>query len=71
MPLTYTDMTNNQILGLIVEMLPVMSDLEIVSQRIPTDKQYEFAKKGGADVIVMNKKQLKANKELLAATMGD
>lgn len=70
MPLTYTDMTNNQILGLIVEMLPAMSDLEIVSQRIPTDKQYEFAKKGGADVIVMSKKQLKANKELLAATMG-
>ncbi len=71
MPLTYTDMTNNQILGLIVEMLPSLSDLKIVSQRIPTDKQYEFAKKGGADVIVMNQKQLKINKELLASTMGE
>ena len=70
-PLIYTDMNNNQILSLIVEMLPVLSDLEIVSQRIPTDKQYEFAKKGGADVIVMNKDQLKVNKELLAATMSD
>lgn len=70
-PLIYTDMTSNQILGLIVEMLPVLPDLQIVSQRIPTDRQYEFAKKGGADVIVMNKKQLKANKELLAATMGE
>ena len=71
MPLTYTDMTNNQILGLIMEMLPSLSNLKIVSQRIPTDKQYEFAKKGGADVIVMNQKQLKVNKELLAATMGE
>ena len=70
-PLIYTDMTNNQILGLIVEMLPVLSNLKIVSQRIPTDKQYEFAKKGGADVIVMNKHQLKVNKELLASTMGE
>lgn len=71
MPLTYTDMTNNQIMGLIMEMLPALSDLKIVSQRIPTDKEYEFAKKGGADVIIMNQKQLKTNKELLAATMGE
>jgi len=70
-PLIRTDMSNNQILGLIVEMLPVLSDLEIVSQRIPTDKQYEFAKKGGADVIVMNTNQMKVNKELLAAAMGE
>lgn len=68
-PLIYTDMTNNQILGMIVEMLPILSKLEVVSQRIPMDKQYEFAKKGGADVIVMNKNQLKINKELLATTM--
>lgn len=70
-PLIYTDMTNNQILGLIMEMLPMLSELEIVSQRIPTENKYEFAKKGGADVIVMNKKQLKYNKELLAATMSE
>lgn len=70
-PLIYTDMSNNQIMGLIMEMLPVLSNLEIVSQRIPMDKQYEFAKKGGADVIVLNPKQLKANKELLLSTMGE
>ena len=70
-PLIYTDMSNNQILGLIMEMLPILSDLEIVSQRIPTGNKYEFAKKGGADVIVMNKKQLKINKELLVATMSE
>lgn len=70
-PLISTDMTNGQIIGLIMETLPMLSDLKIVSQRIPTDRQYEFAKKGGADVIVMNKKQLKVNKKLLAETMGE
>ena len=70
-PLIYTDMTNNQILGLIVEMLPVLSNIEIVSQRIPVNNQYEFAKKGGADVIIMTAKQLKVNKELLEATLNE
>lgn len=71
MPLIYTDMTNNQILSLIMEMLPMLSNLEIVSQRIPMDKQYAFEKKGGADVIVLSKENLKVNKELLTATMGE
>jgi len=71
MPLIYTDMTNNQILSLIMEMLPILSNLEIVSQRIPMDKQYAFEKKGGADVIVLSKENLKVNKELLVATMGE
>lgn len=70
-PLISTDMSNDQILNLIVDMLPILSKLKIVSQRIPMDKQYEFAKKGGASVIVMNKSQLQANKELLAATMAE
>lgn len=70
-PLIYTDMSNNQILELIVEVLPMLSNLEIVSQRIPMDKQYEFAKKGGADVIIMNSTQLKINKELLVAAMAE
>lgn len=69
-PLISTDMTNNQILGLIIDMIPILSDLNVVSQRIPMNGEYEFAKKGGADVIVMDKKQLQANKELLIAMMG-
>ena len=69
-PLISTDMSNGEILDLIVDMLPVLSKLKIVSQRIPMDKQYEFAKKGGASVIVINKDQLQVNKELLEKTMG-
>lgn len=71
LPMISTDMTNGQILGLLMEMLPTLSNLKIVSQRIPMDKQYQYAVKGGSDVIIMSKKQLKTNKELLAATISE
>lgn len=70
-PLFSTDMTNNQIMGLIIDMFPILNDLKIVSQRIPMKGQYEFAKKGGADVIVIDKNQLQANKKLLIEMMGE
>lgn len=69
-PLIRTDMSNSQILDLIMDMLPILSDLKIVSQRIPADKQYAFAKKGGADVIVMNEDQIEINKQLLIDAMS-
>lgn len=70
-PLLRTDMTNSQIFGLILDMIPILSDIEIVSQRIPMDGEYSYAIKNGADVIVLDKSQLNANKELLAAAMGN
>ena len=70
-PLIRTDMSNSQIFALIVDMVPMLSDLQIVSQRIPMSGQYSYANKNGASVIVLNEKQLKANMELLASTMGD
>lgn len=70
-PLIRTDMTNSQIFGLILDMIPILPDLQIVSQRIPMDKQYSYANKNGADVIVLNKSQLEANKQLLIEAMGE
>ena len=70
LPLIRTDMSENQVLSMIAEMLPLFAKLEVVSQRIPLDQQYTFAEKSGMDVIVMNMDQMKANKELIAATMG-
>jgi len=69
-PLLRTDMSNAQIFGLMLDMLPILSDLEIVSQRIPMDGQYSDAKKNGAQVIVLNKKQLEANRQLLIDAVG-
>ena len=64
-------MTNTQIMGLAVEMLPMLSELEIVSQRIPMDGEYSFANKNGAEVIELSLENFEANKELLAAAMED
>lgn len=70
-PQISTDMTNTQIMGLAVEMLPMLSELEIVSQRIPMDGEYSFANKNGAEVIELSLENFEANKELLAAAMEE
>ena len=70
-PQISTDMTNTQVMGLAVEMLPMLSELEIVSQRIPMDGEYSFANKNGAEVIELSLENFEANKELLAAAMEE
>lgn len=69
-PLISTDMTNAQILGLAMDMLPMLTDMEIVSQRIPTGDKYSYAMKGNASVIVLNTAQMEANRKLLEDTIG-
>ena len=71
MPLIRTDMSNAQIIGLIVDMIPILPEIQVVSQRIPMDGQYSYANKNGADVIVMSKTQQETNKELLVSAMAD
>lgn len=70
-PLLRTDMSNAQIFGLILDMIPMLSEIEIVSQRIPMDGQFSYANKNGADVIVMSKSQQEKNKALLGAAMTE
>ena len=69
-PLISTDMTNGQIISLAMDLLPMLSDMEIVSQRIPMDGQYSFATKGKASVIVLNSKQMEVNRKLLEDTVS-
>ena len=68
-PMVTTDMTNSEIMGLALELIPLLSDLEIVSQRIPADGEYSFANKGGASVIALSTSQFEANKKLLEDAM--
>ena len=70
-PQLRTDMTNPQILGLIVDIVPLLSEFEVVSQRIPVGGQFTFAMKNGADVIVLTENQLKSCRELLAEAMDE
>ncbi len=68
-PLLTTDMTNPQIMGLLLEVVPILSDMETVSQRIPMDGEYHFANKGGASVIELTPENYEVNKQLLIEAM--
>ncbi len=68
-PMLTTDMTNGEIMGLALEMISLLSDLQIVSQRIPMDGEFSFANKGGASVIALSESQFETNKKLLEEAM--
>ena len=70
-PLISTDMTKGEILSIAADMMFMMGDLEIISQRIPMDDAYSFANKNGASVIVLSPKNLEVNKALLVEAMGE
>jgi len=68
-PLLCTDMTNNQIIELLLQLLPILSEINIKTQHIPADGQFSYEKKGDADVLVLNKEQLEQTKKLLRETI--
>ena len=77
LPMITTDMSNSDITKYVVELLPLLSDLEIISQSIPAgssveDDYYYYANKGTPEepmhVIIPN---LEKNRELLRSTIGD
>lgn len=68
-PMLTTDMTNAEIMSLAVECVPMLSDLTVVSQRIPADGEFYETSKNGAYVICMKEDQLEANKKLLVDAM--
>lgn len=69
LPLVSTDMTNNQILELMLQMLPILQDVEIKTQHIPISGQFAYEKKGEEDVLVMTREQLELSKKLLSETI--
>lgn len=75
-PLITTDMSNSEIISYVVELLPLLPELEVITQRIPageetTDGYYYWANKGTEEepkyVIVP---VLETNRELLKQTIG-
>ena len=50
MPIIITDMTNEEIMNLAMEMIPMLRDLNIVSQRIPYDGTWWSTNKGSEEV---------------------
>ena len=70
LPMIRTDMTDAEIMGYLVELAPMLSEMEIVSQRIPIDDGYVMTRIKGKSVLYMNKKNHKKNVEFLQDTIG-
>ena len=68
-PLLCTDMTNNQIIELLLQILPILSELDMKSQHIPVGGEFSYEKKGESDVLVLSKDQLERTKQLLRKTI--
>ena len=67
MPMLSTDMTQAELLKLAAEVLPILPDCTLVSQRIPADGAYYGANINGSHVLVADMDKARA---LLAETMG-
>lgn len=70
-PLITTDMTNSEITGYIMELAPILPELEVITQRIPVDGSWWGSNVGTEEqpmyVIYCN---LTTNRELLRDTIG-
>ena len=66
-PLITTDMSNQEIMNYVMEYVPVLTDLEVITQRIPADGTYSHKKINGMSVMLPN---LEANRKLLEETIG-
>lgn len=66
-----TDMTDAEILSYATELVPMLADLQIISQRIPADGAYAFARIDGKSVIYLSPENLAKNIEILKNTIGE
>lgn len=67
LPLITTDLNNSQITNYVLEMAPLLLDMQVVTQRVPADDTWYFAWVDGMDVIVVN---FEKNRQLLSQTIG-
>lgn len=52
LPMVTTNMTKNEIFGYVKDLFPMLASAQIVTQRIPADDAYYFAKVGEMSVII-------------------
>ena len=66
-PMISTDMTNAEIVGLSMELVPLLQNLKIVSQRVPIDDGYRMTMIDGMSVLLPD---LEKNRQFLVDTIG-
>lgn len=66
-PLISTDMENSEIVDLVMEVFPILTELEVTTQHIPADDTYRGASIAGMSVLVAD---MEANRQILKDTIG-
>lgn len=51
-PMITTDMTNEEILGYVADLFPILDELEIVTQSVPDKESFEYQKIDGMSVVI-------------------
>lgn len=69
-PLITTDMTDREIVAYAKVLLPIVSDLKIISQRVPVDDYFSFATIKGNSVILLGETGTQKAIEMLKDTMA-
>lgn len=68
LPMLTTDLSNREILKLLLDVLPVLGNLKVNTQRLPADGTFKYATIRGMSVLVPD---LEANREILKKYMGN
>lgn len=71
LPLITTDMSDAEILGYVRDLLPLLPELKIVSQRVPVDGYFAYANINNNSVILLEERGLEKALEMLKKTMTD
>lgn len=70
MPMVRTDMTDGEIISLVLELAPLLPELKIASQHIPADGAYAYASIDNKSVIYLSQENLEKNIQILKDTIG-
>jgi len=68
LPMITTDLSNREILDYLLDVVPLLGDMKVNTQRIPADDTYKYAYIRGMSVLVPD---LEANREILKDILTD
>lgn len=68
MPMVVTDMTDEEIIKTAMDLAPLLTDLEIITQRVPADGDYYMTMINGMSVLVADAED---TRQFLQDTIGD
>lgn len=68
LPLMTTDLSNSEIMGIAMQIFPILGELELVTQQIPAEGTYRMSMISGMSVLVPD---LQKNCEILAEIMAE